>query len=229
MSAHPTDDLAAYAIGALDPGDRSRVEDHLAGCTSCRAEVGSFDDVAWGIAGLVNTDPPPELRGLVIGRAAREATRSGPRGAMWRAFGFRVPVAIPLALAVLLALTLAGLGSARGDADAYARAVAGVVDAKVVTLVPASASDPAGSLVVPTSGEPYLILRLPAPPAGKTWEAWVLRDGQPSAAGITGSRSGIVTLALTRPVRSGDELALTLEDAGGVSAPRGAIVLRGRL
>ena len=79
------------------------------------------------------------------------------------------------------------------------------------------------------SGDPYLILQLPDPPAGKTWAAWVVRDGQALAAGLTGGRSGVVTLALTRPVQTGDELALTLEDAGGVPVPRGAMVLRGRI
>lgn len=144
-------------------------------------------------------------------------------------FDLRVPLAVPMALVLLLAVSLAGLGSARTDADSYARAVAGVADGNVVTLAATPGSEARGSLVIPAGGEPYLILKLPAPPAGKTWEAWVIRGQQPLAAGISGDRSGVVTLVLSQPVRPGDAVALTLEDAGGVPAPRGAVVLQGRI
>ncbi len=228
MIGHPLDDLAAYAIGALDAGEARAVRLHLARCGSCRTELASFEEVSWGIAGLATAAPAGDLRERVMARARRDV-RSDWLGIIRNALAVRVPAGVPLALGVALAIVLAGLQSVRGEADAYARAVAGIVDAKVVALAPAGAGDPAGTLVVPSTGDPYLILRLPAPPAGKTWAAWVIRDGQASAAGLTGDRSGVVTLALTRRVGSGDELGLTLEDAGGGPVPRGAIVLRGRV
>ena len=36
---HPLDDLALYALDALDPDEARAVEAHLAGCPSCRAEL----------------------------------------------------------------------------------------------------------------------------------------------------------------------------------------------
>ena len=41
MSAplHPHDELAAYAVDALDPDERAAVEAHLDGCAPCRAEL----------------------------------------------------------------------------------------------------------------------------------------------------------------------------------------------
>jgi anti-sigma factor RsiW len=234
MTIHPLDDLAAHSIGALDPPEERRVREHLAGCESCRAEVASFDEVAWAIAelaALAARAAPPSLRDdvRVIVGAPSPSPAARALGAIRAALQVRVPLAVPLALVLVLGLALAGYGSARADADAYARAVAGVLDGHVVALAPAPGSEARGTLVMPAAGAPYLILRLPAPPAGKTWEAWVVRGGQPLAAGISGDRSGVVTLVLSQPVRAGDAVAVTLEDAGGVPLPRGAIVLEGRV
>lgn len=230
MTVHPLDDLAAYSIGALDPSEETRVREHLAACAGCRVKVASFDEISWAIAELAaGAAPSHDLRRRVVAQVRRAEVRTSPLEAIRRAFAVQVPLAVPLALALALGVALAGLQSARGDADAYARTVAGVADAQVVSLAPTPGSDARGTLVIPSAGDPYLILRLPAPPPGKTWEAWIIRGAQPLAAGITGDRSGVVTLVLSRPVRTGDAVAVTLEDAGGVPIPRGAPVLQGRI
>ena len=228
MTGHPLDDLAAFALGALDAGEARAVRAHLDRCDSCRSEVASFGEVSWGMAELATAVPKADLRERVIAHALRKPARSDPFASLRRALTVRVPAAVPLALAFVLAIAVAGLQSARSDADAYGQAVAGVASGTVVTLAPTPGSDVRGSLVLPAEGVPYLILRLPEPPPGKTWAAWVMRGQQPIPAGISGARSGVVTLALTEPLRPGDGLAVTLEEAGGVPAPRGAVVLQGK-
>lgn len=233
---HPLDDLAAFAIGALDRDEAAAVSVHLAGCPQCRSEVDAFSAVAWDIAALA---PSPasagDARARVVERARRRhapppaAGSERPRGGLRDLLQLRVPLALPLALAILLSAALAGLGSARQEADGYARAVSEVASGAVVALVPSAGSDVRGVLVRPERGQPYLLLRVPAPPPGKTWEAWVIRADRPIPAGISGDRSGVVTLILHEPVRAGDTVALTLEDAGGVPSPRGAVVLQTRL
>jgi anti-sigma-K factor RskA len=37
--AHPHDDLAVYAVDALEPAERAAVDAHLAGCEACRREL----------------------------------------------------------------------------------------------------------------------------------------------------------------------------------------------
>ena len=234
MNSHPSDDLAAYALGVLDAAEREPVERHLADCPPCRAEVATFAETAWSIAQTAALDTPSGLRESIVARATREVRPLvGPRpvsfvdrliGALRRP----IPAAIPLALALLLVVSLAGFAGARRDADGYAAALAGVASARVVPLYGADTAL-RGSVVVPVSGAPaYLILDLPAAPSGKTWEAWILNGEKPIAAGITDGRTGVVTLLLTAPFGTGDGVAVTLEPAGGSLAPTMAPVLAGR-
>lgn len=230
MTLHPLDDLAALAVGALDVEEARVVRLHLDGCASCRAELRAVEEVAFEIAATAERDVPARLRDRVVERARLErAPRRAPSSSWLDLFGRPVPLALPVALAVLLAISLAAYGVARREGDRYASALADVAGARVVTLAPTGEIASArGSLVIPATGAaPYLILDLPAPPSGKTWEAWIVRGERPLAAGLTDER-GVRTLVLTKPLSSGDTVAVTLERSGGVDAPTGAIVLAGK-
>lgn len=137
-----------------------------------------------------------------------------------------VPMVVPLALALVIAIGLAGYAGARRDADHYSAAVAAAVGAKVVPLT-ASVAGMRGSVVVPANGaKPYLILDLPAAPAGKIWEAWVIHGDVATRAGITDDR-GLTTLELSAPLAAGDTVAITPEPSGGVDRPTGAPAMAG--
>jgi len=226
MTEHPLDDLAAFALGVLDPEESARVERHLASCASCRAEAQAFAETAWAIAETQGRDVPSRVRATIVERARAE----GPgRSSLVDFFRRPVPLLVPVALAAVLVIALVGYGSARRDADRYAAVVAQTVGAKVVPLASTGAiGGVRGSLVIPANGAaPYLILDLPPAPAGKTWEAWVIRGNTPVRAGITDER-GLTTLTLSASVASGDTVAVTPEPAGGVDAPTGDPVLAGK-
>jgi hypothetical protein len=53
---HPLDDLAAYAFDALDDAERQAVDDHLAGCPACRAELAAHHET---LAVLTPDEAPP--------------------------------------------------------------------------------------------------------------------------------------------------------------------------
>lgn len=57
---HPHDDLAIYALDALDPDEHAAIEEHLAGCPSCRAEL---EEHRTTLARLVvpAEEPPPSV------------------------------------------------------------------------------------------------------------------------------------------------------------------------
>ena len=69
------------------------------------------------------------------------------------------------------------------------------------------------------TGAAALVVRTLEPaPAGKDYEIWVLEDGVPQRAGLF-ERPGVAVL--TRPVASGQTVAVTLEPDGGRDAPSG--------
>jgi anti-sigma factor RsiW len=231
MTLHPRDDLAAFAIGALDAEEARVVRAHIETCDVCRAEVQALEEAAFVVAASAERDAPAGLRAKIVDRARREgaARRPSPPSSFREVFRRPVPFAIPLALALLLAISLGAYASARLDGDRYASALSGIAGARVVALTPTGeVAGVRGSLVIPADGRaPYLILDLPAPPSGKTWEAWVIKGETPLAAGITSDR-GVTTLVLTAPVASGDTVAVTLEPSGGVDRVTGAPVLAGK-
>jgi anti-sigma-K factor RskA len=56
----------AYAVDALDEGERAQFEQHLAGCSACQAEVASLVAAATSLASLSDMAPPPSLRAKVL-------------------------------------------------------------------------------------------------------------------------------------------------------------------
>ena len=228
---HPTEDLPAYALGALDEPERITVASHLETCDQCVRDLAQFEDALYEAAalGAVSADPPRDLRNrIVLRHRGARVVRGNDWGARVREWLARpVPLAVPVALVVLLVVSVAVVGTARRDADTYARALAGVADGRVAALAPQkNAPDARGALVIPRRGEPYLVLQLASPPTGKTWEAWVIKGQRPIAAGLSGS-GGVFTLVLSAPVDAGDVVAVTLEPAAGSSSPTSDPVLAG--
>jgi predicted anti-sigma-YlaC factor YlaD len=114
MTAHLGPVLAAYAAGDVSAGERGRVDEHLAACAPCRAELSDYRAV---LARLATTEPaPPEVawpryRAELRARLARRAS--------WRARWLRpVPIAVSAAVAAVVALVLvAVLPGYRAPAD----------------------------------------------------------------------------------------------------------------
>src|SRR5437667_253238 len=64
---------AAYALDALDEGERDAYEEHLATCERCRDELGTLSEATAALAYGVETPlPPPSLRGRILEEAAAE-------------------------------------------------------------------------------------------------------------------------------------------------------------
>jgi anti-sigma-K factor RskA len=69
---HPHDDLAIYALDALDPADHDALETHLAGCAACRAELDEHRETLARL--VVPTEEPPSS---VWSGIAQQLPRSG--------------------------------------------------------------------------------------------------------------------------------------------------------
>jgi anti-sigma factor RsiW len=224
---HPTEDLPAYALAALDSDERDLIAAHVETCATCARDLAQFEAALFEAAaiGAVQVEPPPDLRARIVlrHRGALAMGRTSWTDRFVALLRRPVPAVVPAALAVLLVVALGIVGVSRQQNDAYTRALAGVADGRVVALAPTGANpDARGALVIPNQGSPYLVVRLPAPPTGKAWEAWVLRPGPGGPIGVpagTAERGDVFTLFLTAPLGAGDGVAITLETASGSAQP----------
>ncbi|QXJ23940.1 zf-HC2 domain-containing protein [Actinomadura graeca] len=99
--------LGVYVLGAIQPGERSRVEAHLEGCPSCRDELAGLAALP-ALLGRVDegqlsqvAGPPPELlEGLLARAAERRRGWRRLRGGLGR---------IPLAVAACVLLVVGAL------------------------------------------------------------------------------------------------------------------------
>jgi anti-sigma factor RsiW len=92
--------LSLRAVGALEPAEAARVEEHLAGCAACRADLAAAEEAL-----RLATLPPPsaaERRATasIAGDALAELRRREARAASWKraTAGFAAAAALALAL-----------------------------------------------------------------------------------------------------------------------------------
>jgi anti-sigma-K factor RskA len=113
------DELAAYALGALEPSEAAELERHLAGCEQCRTDLEWLRPAVQLLPeSAERLEPPPELRANLIEqvrseveRAAEPATTSARRGRVW---GFALRPLAGVAAVVLLAAGVAGYAISNG-------------------------------------------------------------------------------------------------------------------
>lgn len=96
--------LGAYLLGALDPAERARVQEHLATCTACGAELASLA----GLPGLLarldpadlnDPDPDPGVLARTLAALVRRRRRTRRRVALAVAAG-SLAALVPVAVAV---------------------------------------------------------------------------------------------------------------------------------
>jgi anti-sigma-K factor RskA len=208
MAADPHANVAPYALDALDADEEREFEEHLASCEACREELASLREATAALAyGAVGPAPPPELKERILAEAAAERPNvvSLPQRRSWTA-----PLAAAAAIAAAVAI---GVGVYAATRPASTDPLASVLAQPGAKLVPMGDR---GALAVAPDGTAAIALTVPRAPAGKTYEAWVIRDGAAQRAGLF---SGATVLRIDRPVKPGSVVAVTLERAGGVDAP----------
>ena len=215
--------VAGYALDALDDEDKAAFERHLATCTHCAGELASFRETAASLAYALDAPPPPtELRGRILDAARAERSNVVPlrrRFALPALGGLAAAAAVAAVALGVWNLTLSReLDDERTAREATERALALVADPDAERTALAGAT---GSLVVASDGTAALVIcDLREPPAGKTYEAWVIADRRPRAAGIFGGDGGCSAVPLDRPVPAGATVAVTVEE-GRVERPSG--------
>ena len=107
-------------------------------------------------------------------------------------------------------------------------------DLRLTRLEPLAPAPGAGALVAVSAGNKAAVFQavgLPATPAGKTYELWwITKEHGPVAAGLFQAENGRPVIASVSLPPAGEHVllsAVTLERAGGVSKPTGAMYLKG--
>lgn len=239
------EDLAAFAVGALDSEETVAFADHLARCDRCRGELHRLAPAVELLpASVEQLAPPPQLRGRImaavaaeqqagaVGRSDAAHAGAGRDGAgadaaplrpslRARLRGWHVP-ALPAALtAAALAAAFAIGFAVRGD-DGGTSAVPPRTTVPAVATAAAGGAPVQAQLISDGSGSWQLeVDALPRAGDGRVYQAWVMRRGrdiEPSTVFVL-ARDGSSTVAIPQALAVGDQVLVTEEPAGGSPAP----------
>ena len=221
MTAH-TDgcgsDVAAYALGALTPGETRAFERHLADCELCQGDLETLRPVVEQLPRAADpVDPPAALKGqimAVVQAEAKERARAEKRAASQERFGFlRLrPVA---ALAAACALVLAGIG--------FTVALSGEDDEPVRTYSASTTVPGAKAELRVRDNEGTLVLRgMPSAPEGRIYQVWVRRGNErprPTDALFNVANDGRASVEVPGGVDGVSAVLVTDEPRGGSQVP----------
>ena len=211
---HVDELIPAHAMRSLDPEDERVVATHLADCDRCRRMLADYESVSASLAYAAPREtPPPELRERLLASLepvveAPPAVVAEPRRTRFGWWPRVAAVAVPALAACVIGLLVWNV-SLRDDLDSTKTSLA---SNRAVYL------NNVGNVVADSGGNLTLYADLAPAPAGKTYEAWVIGSSGPIPAG-TFDGGGTVVLDLTAQARPGDQIAVTVEPAGGSKQP----------
>jgi anti-sigma-K factor RskA len=224
------DELAAYALDALEPSERQRV----AAALSSRSDVDADQLLAEYQAvrdllpyGLAAQAPPAGARARLLQRArGGEPRRSAPRG-VWDIFRpFRwVLVAVALAAAALWNVQIQQQAV---SIEARARAGAGIV------LAGTGVQSAAARLYVSSDVQraELAVTGLPPLRPDRTYQLWFARPGQPTETGgafrVDDRGQALVQVVIPVPLNQVNAIAVTEEPMPASLRPTGQHLLDGR-
>jgi anti-sigma-K factor RskA len=225
----------AYALDALSEFERAAFARHITECSACDFEVAELRETASRLGAMAWEAPPARMRDSVLAEISR--TRQVPMGPApveprevkavqrWRrvtAAAVAAGVVAVGGVATVWVVQEQRVGDARQQADQLRQEqarIAGVLASGDVR-VRSTAATGGGTVTValsPSLNDGVVMLNgVPAPPAGKTYQLWLITGQNPASAGVMEPGQGA---ALLNSVGTADTLGLTLEPLGGSSRP----------
>jgi anti-sigma-K factor RskA len=171
------DELAAYLLGALEPGEAAELERHLASCEECRTELEWLRPAVQLLPESVErVEPSPRLRQSLIEQVRAEAesgSESPSRARRWGIHGWSLRPLAGLAALVLVVAAVAAYAIGSGDSDDGGK-----------TTTTAAGHSPGVTAEVVSQGEAGTLhlANLHQLPPDKVLQAWVEREGRVESA-----------------------------------------------
>ena len=232
------DNLAAYALGALDPEETAALEAHLQTCESCRDELADYRQVSSALpASLPPRQPPARLRRALQKEIAGQASRER-KGFNWSSTRL-VFAGLMVALVALNAFTVYQLYTikqeqAEMDAQRASEQTAISMLAYPSTQTLAFAENGvSGSLLVDKQRNLVAVFawNLAPLPAGKAYQMWLIdpKGDRTSGGFLVPEANYPFVMAVVRspqPLSNFTGFGVTLEPAGGSVAPTGPRIFK---
>ncbi|MFZ4718461.1 MAG: anti-sigma factor [Ilumatobacteraceae bacterium] len=226
---------AAYTLDALDAREREAFEAHYERCDVCRADVLEFRETMAVVADSLSTATPPSLKDRVMADIAVTRQLSPAVNA--------APVPVPAhrtrpnrlllaaAAVVLLALVggVIGIVAGRDNGDGFNDELAAMLDQPDARMIDLPAQDGVpGSFKVawsPSMGKAALIGEdLPAAPAGKAYELWLITPQQSMAMYVLDPADGGSVHRMLEAPEDPSAWAITVEPKTGTPVATGDII-----
>jgi anti-sigma-K factor RskA len=239
--------IPAHALSALDAGEERALNEHLSGCAECRRDLAEWEATAASLA--LSTDPlepSPQVRERLLTQVRAEKFGSAksapnvlpfgrPPRTFWNSLGSLGSIAAIILFAALIVSVLVLWQQNRElkRQNAFYHVIT-APGSRIAELSGTNeASGATAKLAYDKNGRAFLIANgLPRAPEGKEYQLWYIVDNKPiPGKTFAPDNSGQATLQDQVPeaARPSAIFAITLEPAGGVRSPTGAIYLRGEL
>jgi anti-sigma-K factor RskA len=227
------ENLAAYALEALDGGELRALETHLRTCRSCRQDLNDYRRISAGLLlALPPRLPPATLRRDLRKRLAAET--SHPRGLpgwSWSQIGFAGALALLVALNSLSIFQIRNMQQQQAELEDQNRSAQTAIAMLAYPGSQATSFEQggiSGSLIVDKKRDLLTLFawHLPAPPAGKTYQIWLIDSAGKRTSGgflVPDAAYPFVMQVINAPAPLSEftGLGVTAEPFGGSPGPTG--------
>lgn len=231
--------LPAYALGSLDQAEHLLVSAHVAGCPVCAAELATYQEVAHELA-LAAPDAAPSAnlkRRLMARLPSPPATQSrqAPQP-WWQALPSLVRRTAPAwgVASFLLILVLAGSNLLLWQRVTQLETIHSGGMRAIPLLNTGAAPGAAGFVIIGADGQngAFVVDALPTLQPDRQYQLWLLQNEQRTSGAVFsvdeyGYGGGRIRAPQNLSEYSG--CGVTIEPAGGSTAPTGERVLAGSL
>jgi anti-sigma-K factor RskA len=232
--------IPARALSALDAAEERTLNEHLKNCAECRKELEDWQATAAALSLASDpAEPSPQVRERILSEVRKDLSSSKPevipfpKRNLWSSFGSLGAIAAVVLFAALsIGLAVLWRQNQRLARENEFVELVNTPGARVSELRGTDPSQTAtAKLAYDRTGRAILMAsKLPSAPEGKTYQLWFIVGNKPPVPGKTfvpdNRGNAVLKDELPREAIDANVFAITVEPAGGSSAPTSPIYLR---